>query len=292
MSRKALFVTAISALILLVIPLSSFSSCPKFSSALAAGVLQDGDITEVSGIAASTLNPGVFWIHEDSGSRPVIYAVTIDGELVASCTLPTAKALDWEDIAIGTDEKGESCIYVADIGDNRFDRKEINVYRIPEPRLDPHDNGREIVIEDIEGFRFVYPDRPHDAETLLFDPLFKEIYVITKWEARSRIYRARPEQPGVTTTLEYVSNLPFSGATGGDVSADGASIIIRTYFAAYIWRRDPARPLWEAAIQQGCQVNLATEPQGEAICFTPDGDLITISEGKHPTIYRYTPLSP
>ncbi|MCD6135221.1 hypothetical protein J7J63_00680 [Candidatus Bipolaricaulota bacterium] len=290
MNVKRLSSFAIAAVFAMVVPLFSLFACPKFSAPIAVGTLQDGDITETSGIVASTLSAGTLWIHQDSGAKPTIYAITGNGEVIATCTLPSAQAVDWEDIARGTSSNGKSYLYIGDIGDNRFHRRDITVYRLPEPRISP---GVDIAVDDVETFHLVYPDRPHDAETLLFDPTFDELYVITKWDSRSRMYRAKLEKPGMTTTLEYVGDLPFNGATGGDVSGDGESVVIRTYFAAYIWQRDPTRPLWKSLVeQQGCYVKLATEPQGEAICFTSEGDLMTVSEGKTPTIYRYTFLSP
>lgn len=282
-------VIAIMAVVLAVsaIPVLASSDCPKFMMPAAVGMLQTESITEASGIIASMTNPGVFWIHEDSGAEAKIYAIDLAGKLLATRTLSGVHTIDWEDIAIAAGPSGGSYLYVADIGDNNFHRKNIIVYRFPEPSLDPYASERTIEASDIEPFHLVYSDRPHDAETLLVDPISGDVYVITKWESKSRIYRARLKDQRKTALLEYVGNLPFSGATGGDVSRDGRSIIIRTYFTVHMWMRDPKAPLEIAIGREGCQVPIAIEPQGEAVCFSSDGEsFVTISEGLRPHIYE------
>jgi len=263
------------------------SGCPDFDGPIPVGILSDGRITEVSGIVASSLDPGVFWIHEDSGADPVIYAISLAGDLLATCELPGIAPVDCEDIALGFGPgPGVSYVYLADIGDNEMRRNTIAVYRFAEPRLKGAVPDEPLKIDGIESFELVYPDRPHDAETLLVDPLSGEIYVITKWDPRSRIYRARLNDPVDPIPLEYVGDLPFAGATGGDISPDGRWIVIRTYFSAYIWQRDSGASIAEALRTDDCPVPVAQEPQGEAICFSSDGEgYITISEGVNPVIY-------
>ena len=266
------------------------SACPGFVNPTPAGVLLDDRITEVSGIAAGWRNPEVLWIHEDSGAPPEVYAVSLDGTLLARCTLTGITPIDCEDIAVGPgQEPDESYVYLADIGDNGMRRKMISIYRFLEPQIDAEWSEESLLIDKVERFDLVYPDRPHDAETLLVDPSSGEIYVITKWDPRSRIYQAGLNDPDGPITLEYVGDLPFAGATGGDISPDGRWIIIRTYFSAYIWHRDPGISIAEVIQSDGCPVPLAQEPQGEAICFVHSAEsYVTISEGLHPVLYLAT----
>lgn len=263
------------------------SACPEFNEPVPIGILKDSRINEVSGIAASWLNPEVFWIHEDSGAPPEVYAVALDGSILATCALTGITPVDCEDVAVGPGPKSdESYVWLADIGDNGLRRETIGIYRFPEPRIGAGWTEKSLQIDGIERFELVYPDRPHDAETLLVDPSSGEIYVITKWEPRSHIYRGILNKPESTVALEYVGDLPFNGATGGDISPDGRWIIIRTYFSAYIWRRDPGTSIAELIQSDGCPVPVAQEPQGEAICFAHGaGSYVTISEGPRPIIY-------
>src|SRR3954452_480338 len=70
-------------------------------------------IAEPSGIVASRKNPGIFWVHNDSGNPPVLFAVKRDGKLVREYRVEAVN-LDWEDIAI--DDAGH--LYIGDIGNN------------------------------------------------------------------------------------------------------------------------------------------------------------------------------
>jgi hypothetical protein len=146
----------------------------------------------------------------------------------------------------------------------------------------------DVTVEGVETIGLVYPDGPHNAETLMIDPLTKDLYIISK-EGKSRIYRAAYPQPTTgITTLEYVGNLPWGTATGGDISPDGQMIIVRGYFAASVWLRPKEGPLWRAFEGEECKVPLIVESQGEAICFVENGTgYFTTSENKRQPIYYF-----
>ena len=241
-------------------------------------------INEASGMVLSRKNPGILWVHNDSGNSARVYALTLDGRLVATCILVGVDAIDWEDIAIGPGpEPGLDYIYVADTGDNGFSREEIEIYRFPEPLVD---EGTHVLIDRVERIILNYPDRAHDAETLLVDPVDGGIYIITKWGGL--MYRASDDG-----MLLRVAKLPWGGVTGGDVSQDGKRIIVRSYFSATIWEREDGSPLSAIFSKDGCSLSLKVEPlqmepQGEAIAFSPDGHFYyTLSEGVRQPIYRF-----
>ena len=80
--------------------------------------------------------------------------------------------------------------------------------------------------------------------------------------------------PGNTTT------------TGGDISPAGDLIAIRTYSAAFAWRRVAGATIADALATPPCPIPLAKEGQGEALGFASDGGgYFTLSEGK------FVPLS-
>jgi hypothetical protein len=182
-------------------------------------------------------------------------------------------------------------LYIGDTGDNAGRYPSITVYRVQEPAVDPHARGFEAKTQPVEAIRMVYPDGPRDAETLLVDPLTRDLYVISKRDLFSRVYRAAyPQSLSQTTPLELVCLLPWGMATGGDVSPDGKKVIVRSMVWASIWDRDPAAPLWQAFKGKVRTVPLAQEPQGEAIGFDPNGQgYYTLSEGKNPLIYAFVP---
>jgi hypothetical protein len=253
---------------------------------------------EASGLAASRSSPGVFYTHNDSGRSSDVYAFSADGALIATLNLPGALSEDWEDIGVGPGpESGKSYLYVADIGDNDSNRTtSILIQRALEPELAADDRDRELSLAFVSLF-FSYPDAPHDAETLLVDSLSGDLYVVTKGDAEgSRVYWApAPHATASITPLMYVTTLtlgvaPLNGsrlATGGSVAADGSALLIRTYDAAYLWRRAANSALGDALLAEPCLLPVADEEQGEGITFGSDRhSYYTLGEGNEPTLSR------
>ncbi len=85
-------------------------------------------IPEASGIVKSRRFPGIFWVHNDSGNAPLLFAVRSDGRIVRRFRLAIPN-LDWEDIAI--DDQGH--LYLGDIGNNTGLLRVRTIYRIDEP---------------------------------------------------------------------------------------------------------------------------------------------------------------
>ena len=77
------------------------------------GWLDEKFIPESSGIVKSRRYPGIFWVHNDSGNPPLLFAIKGDGQIVRQFRLGVPN-LDWEDIAI--DDHGH--LYIGDIGNN------------------------------------------------------------------------------------------------------------------------------------------------------------------------------
>lgn len=275
-----------------------------------ASIVQPPEVVEISGLAASRKNEGVLWAHNDSGDVARVIAFSTSGEPRGMYEIGGAEAIDWEDMAIGPGpQPGEDYLYLGDIGDNAAKRAEIVVYRAVEPDIDTK------VGSDIEGVERIvlrYPDAPHDAETLLVDPLNGDLVIVTKEIAtgNSGVYRASAAALATgDATLERAGGIekarltPTSAApedasplvrgvgylpTGGDVSRDGALIAIRTYGSVFLWARDENTSLADALAGAPCEAPSTIEPQGEAIAFDGGGDgYFTVSEGVSPPLYRF-----
>jgi hypothetical protein len=283
-------------LVLLSSSCASFAKSGAFLSGRTVGKVDGDSLRELSGIAASRRNPGVLYVHNDSGDAPQIYAINEKAQLLGTCLVQGAAERDWEDIAVGPGpDPNRSCVYIGDIGDNRAKRSEIVVYRVPEPKVDAVTPFGRMTIGPAEALRLVYPDRPRDAETLLVDPLTRDIYVISKRELAPRVYRAAyPQSTTQPIKLEQVALLPLGTfPTGGDVAPDGRRVIVRGMFNAALWERPMGEPLWRAFSGQPKAIPVAAEPQGEAICFDSRGaGYFTISEGRRPSLYYFAPAEP
>jgi hypothetical protein len=274
---------------------SDKSGIPEFLPGRRAGTVQTGLITEASGIVASRKNPPVLWVHNDSGHAADVYAINPEGKLLATCRIKGARCRDWEDIAIGPGpDPQHDLLYIGDIGDNGSRYPFITVYRLPEPKVDPNGASVEMTTGPAEAIELVYPDGPKDAETLLVDPLSRDIYIIAKRELLCRVYRAAyPQSTTRRNTLKLVTRLPWGLAVAGDVSPDGRLVMVRGVVGASIWVRPKGKPLWRAFKTTPVPLKLIPEPQGEGICFDADGrGHFTISEMEHPPIYYFPARSP
>ncbi|MCH8066359.1 MAG: hypothetical protein IIC90_11135 [Chloroflexi bacterium] len=276
-----------------------------------AGSVASAELIEISGLAASRTHEGVLWVHNDSGDTARIFAIAADGAHLATITLAGVEAIDWEDMAIGPGpDPSIDYLYLADIGDNAAARPQVDIYRLPEP--DPFAGVTTGTVE-ADRLTLLYPDRPHDAETLLVDPRTGDLLIVTKelQAPESFVFLSPgPFQAGTTATLELVTTIDFAALpssvqppadasplvlgvphlpTAGDVSAAGDLVVIRTYGTAWLWERAENTALGDAFAGIPCEAPSAIEEQGEAIAFTADADgYVTISEGTTPTINLFT----
>ncbi len=257
------------------------------------GKVDSKRLTEISGIVASRRHQEVFWVHNDSGDAPYVYAINRQGSLLGTFKLAGASAVDWEDIAWG---RGEDCdyLYLADIGDNWAKRRKITVYRVAEPNIALAQADSVVEIGSVESYDFTYPDGPHDAETLIIDPLNGDLYLITKRQLRSKLYRGRlSEKKNGDNQLEFLGLLPVGYVVAGDISNNGDSVVLRTLTEAWVWTRPENTSMLLCFSGPSDAITLLPEPQGEAICFSSTSKgVYTISEGKFPRLLFYAENTP
>jgi hypothetical protein len=268
--------------------------CPTFSAGTATGRVDDPALDEISGLVTGRRSPDVLWVHNDSGGAPQVTAITPDGVTRGTFTLARAKNVDWEDIAIGAGPEDDvPYLYVGDIGDNGEKRPFVTVYRVPEPEVGTDGAVVTRTLDDVERLEFTYPDGPHDAEVLLFDPRTGDLYIVTKTvNDTTQMFRApAPQRPGERRELEAVDVTAIGDRkrlTAGDVTADGSLIGMRSYGEAAVWPRGADEDVATALGGEPCRVPLQLEAQGEAFGFSAQGDAyFTTSEFERPDIVRY-----
>ncbi|MBC8110933.1 MAG: hypothetical protein H7Y04_07730, partial [Verrucomicrobia bacterium] len=199
------------------------------------GVVQDAALDEISGIAASRTNPDKLWVEEDSKNENKIYLLDRHGLTLGSFALKNAFNIDWEDMAIGGGIKeNQSYIYLGDVGNNYSLFPIRSIYRIPEPVL----SGKTIPVnETISAFDkldFKYPDGIKDCETLLIDPLTKDLYLVSKEENQAVVYWFPfPQEASKFTVLGKIGVLPLGQICAGDISSDGKEILLKDYGTVY-----------------------------------------------------------
>ena len=275
---------------------ATLRTCPLFGAAVQTGTLQDPAITEASGIAASRTNPGMYWVHNDSGDSARVFATDLSGAAIGRFQIDGATAKDWEDIAVGPGpEPGTSYLYLGDIGGNKG-RSNLSIYRSAEPEVLLGASGvrGSVPAERIDG---MYPDGlAWDAEALLIDPVTADIYVVTKGGEASSIVYQLPAAQAVSEspqTLREVASLELpagldGSVTGGDISPDGSLIMLRTYNWVYLWPRLAGESITDAFTAPPCSLQIQPESQGEAAAFQGNGqDLVLTTEGEFPAINTY-----
>jgi hypothetical protein len=236
------------------------------------------ELSEASGVAASKRIPGVFWAHNDSG-EPVLVALDSKGTVRGRVQVAGARVEDWEAIAVGPCAAG-SCIYVGDIGDNDAKRRDVTIYRIPEPAQATGSSSSADVL------RARYPDGAHDSEALLVSPR-GEILIVTKGDTGPvRLYRVPSEaKPGGVVTLQPIGKaqqfgMPADGEriTDGAISPSGSWVALRTKTAIFLYRSEN---LTSGNWKEESRVSLTQlrEPQGEGIAFGDDTTIYLVGEG-------------
>lgn len=270
------------------------AGCPTAGTPSSTGQVTDTEQTEISGLAASTRWPGIFWIIEDAGNPSELVAIDTTGAVVAVFELPDATARDWEDIGLGPD----GTLYLADIGDNDpLDRSQVTIAMLPEP--DPNLDDQDLETTEL---LISYEDGLHDAEAMAVDPVTGDLWIATKdYDGPAHVYvKEAPHLAGSETALVEQAYLDFAveplfggATTGAAFSPLGDLLAIRTYqHTAWLFRVDRSDGVVLALAGDACPFVLADEPQGESLSFDPSGDVIwTVSERELPLV-NYTPLLP
>jgi hypothetical protein len=287
------------------VPIVLFLSCvflfstPAFAQK--AYKVKDMRLDEISGIAASRVCPGLYYVQNDSGGKSEVYVLNSKGKLVGILHLNGVSNRDWEDIAVGPGPvTGMNYIYVGEIGDNKAQYKDIYLYCFPEPTLKqlkklPKRKDDTLAIDNVTAFRINFEDGARDCETLFVDPATSDVYLVSKREEKVGVYLVKaPLSPDSLNIARRMLSLDFALAVGGDISAQRDKIVIKTYNDVYCWNVD-GQTIAEALSKEPDVLPYKAESQGEGICWSFDGrDYLTISErnGEQPLylyLYAYKP---
>ena len=188
-------------------------------------------------------------------------------------------------------------MFIGDIGDNDLRKEELAIYRVAEPVVNessrPSSKAAPLETAPAESLSFVYPDSPHNAETLLVHPTNGDIYVLTKSKKEPvSVFRLRPKFDGEKQKAELVGQftvpaVPNGLLTGGDISPDGKRILLCDYVYGYELSLPPASAdfdeIWKG---RPLRFDLGDRPVGEAVTYTPAGDAaFAISEERNTPVF-------
>jgi len=249
-------------------------------------VLDDKRIKESSGLCLGGRDSSIFWTLNDSGGEPCVFAIDRSGKTRAKVRVRDAANFDWEDIALGKDEKGGPALFIGDIGDNLQMRPTLQVYQIPEPEINEPGKAVEETMSAVPViWRVSYPDGKHNAESLLMDPKSNRLHILTKSEdGRSALYVfPQPMQTEASMTLEKVADVKFPKliragkrphdncmTTAAGFSPDGTRMVVATYSSLYEWKLPPDQPLADAMKQPPARIEPELLRQVEGVCYDRD----------------------
>ena len=125
----------------------------------------------------------------------------------------------------------------------------------------------------------------------MVDPDTDELVIVTKeLSGVSAIYTTPRSDPGTFRRAGTVNLGIAALATGGDISADGRLVVVRTYGGVSLWDRAAGESLVDALQGDPCAAPAPSERQGEAIAFEADGaGYVTASEGAGPALFEVRP---
>lgn len=227
------------------------------------------------------------WVINDSGNKDHLYGINTRGEIEKEFNVKGGDNKDWEDIA--ADSMGN--IFIADIGNNSFQRNELIIYKVPNPIAE---TGEDLQAETIE---FTYPgfekDQPVNAEAMVYYQ--GNLYIFSKNEHKSedgitRVY-AIPAVAGkhtatLVTELPTCDDATSCRITAADISPDGKSIALLSYGKVWIGRNF----LTPGTAPDLKVLELDHLSQKEGLCFYDNNTLFLADERNHHgggALYRF-----
>jgi len=273
------------------------------------GTLARGALREVSGMAVSRRRDDIIWVHNDSGSRPQIHAISPAGVVHAQVTIVGATSRDWEDMA-AFDFEGRAMLVVADVGDNDAKRSTIWLHFFEEPELMPSQGGDEVTVAVEWSVPLRFADGPADCESVAVDVATAQVLLLTKRENPPRLYSVPIRPAGAVpsrgkrldaTLLGPVATIPrpraedlladamFGAYSSQPTAMDvfGDELMVLTYRHAYVYKRSPGEAWGAAVARSPAIVMLPRMKQSESLAFDAQGrDVFVTSEKNNAPVYR------
>ncbi|MDH3591420.1 MAG: hypothetical protein OER88_06055 [Planctomycetota bacterium] len=275
-----------------------------------AGRIVHEPVDETSGIVRSPTYPGVFWVHNDSGDEPRLFAIDATGKallpdflkdrfhvgttgeakeagkkLWPGLKLLLAANIDWEDIALA-----DGKLYVADVGNNGNARRDLGVYVVNEPNPRARDVARPLTHLPVRfSDQTVYPAKEwhFDCEAVFVSD--GKLYFLTKHRANrqhnrgamgTKLYRldtAFTDKENVLTKIDTHERLAMP--TAADLSPDGTKLAVLCVNALFVFEKPASGDKWlsEGKVRAVPLPRKRTK-QAEAVCWEDDATLLVANE--------------
>lgn len=168
------------------------------------------------------------WTFNDSGGKAALYQIDErSGRIVKTFNIQNASNVDWEDIAYD-----DNYVYIGDFGNNRGNRRDLKVYKIPRASLRTSKRARAEIIHfsysDQKDFQSKPQHNNYDCEAMI--AYHGKLYLFSKnWQnQKSRLYE-------LSTTAgrhkaHYISTFNTQGmVTGASINRELGILLLTTY---------------------------------------------------------------
>ena len=236
-------------------------------------------VSETSGLAFKN---DLYWTHNDSGGKASVYAFDQQSQtLIRRVDLKKARNVDCEGMA-----QDDQYLYVADCGDNKGGRHQLQIYKVEWAQLDRAQDKQNVPSTRIN---FEYGDRNRDPSTennfdceaiaVVDDKIW--LFSKNRGDLKSRLYIV--DKSAASQVLEPKTTLPVAGLiTDADYLPETKQLVLLGYHKAsvfggsFVWILDvvDGMPDWSTAVYH------AINPYGqwEAILWKDAQTLIVTSE--------------
>jgi hypothetical protein len=273
-------------------------------------------ISEMSGIVKSRRFKDVWWVHNDSGDSPRLFALNSKGNAIVPPFLeskywtespqlkkkkwpgiPIAMStnIDWEDICADKDK-----LYIADMGNNGNARRDLGIYVLTEPNPRAVDRSRALKHIPVK-----YPDQTSfPAKKWHFDSesIFRsdgKFYVLTKHrragkikqlELGTKLYRLDTVDPQKLNTLTLIDqHRKLFAPTAADLSPSGQRLAVLTLTAVWIFEKPKSGDKWLSGRFTKLYLPLEKTKQIEGLCFDDELHLRLVNEQRNLMTLDLTP---
>lgn len=250
-------------------------------------------LEEVSGILYA--QDSTIWALEDGGNKDEIYKVDFKGDILKTFKVKNAKNEDWEDIT--KDKEGN--VYIADTGNNDNDRKDLVIYKLPDPEKEKGDKI------DAEKIEFYYPEqqefppkkenRNYDVEAIFHAG--NKLYLVTKnrtnpFDGKALIYSV-PDTKGkhaaeLVGSFQVCTDWKTCQITSISISPNGKKIIAISNGKIFLFEDFILDDFSKGVLST---IDLGVRTQLESVCFMDDNTLLLADEASHGSggnLYSYT----
>jgi hypothetical protein len=185
---------------------------------------------EASGMAASKIHPGVYWVVRDSGHPAALNAVRIDADGLAvarEILVDGAVNGDWEEVNYTVGPDGAGRLWVVDNGGQIQNRK---IYEILEP--DPDTATR---AQLLNAYDYAYPDHTYNTEAAFMARGY--LVLVAKRTPHARLYRFTNLSAGKVNNPTYIGELGNSkDVSVARQSPDGKLLVTASHEVVHLYR--------------------------------------------------------